>query len=112
MKYDNTEVYSIPCNDCKQVYVGQTARSLHIYIYIYIRIKEHKHNLCSSQYSALANHYQSGHNVSFDSANIIHSEQNITKRLIAEALLIRNNPTLTKLHRHSTYKFSVKCLSH
>ena len=32
-------------------------------------------------------------NVSFDSAKIIHSEQNLTKRPIAEALLIRNNLT-------------------
>ena len=43
-----------------------------------------------SQYSALANHYQSGHSVSFDSAKIIHSEQNLKKRIIAEALIIRD----------------------
>ena len=33
---DSTGVYSIFCNDCKQVYVGQTGRSLHE------RIKEHR----------------------------------------------------------------------
>ena len=78
---DNTGVYSISCDDCKQVYVGQTGRSLHE------RIKEHRHSSMNydSQYSALANHYQSGHSASFDSAKIIHSEQNLKKRLIAEA---------------------------
>ena len=84
---DNTKVYSISCDDCKRVYVGQTGRSLNE------RIKKHRHNSINhdSQYSALANHYQYGQSVSFDSAKIIHSEQNLKKRLIAEALLIRDN---------------------
>ena len=43
--------------------------------------------------NALANHYQSGHNVYFGNAKLIHSERDITKRLIGEALLIRNNLT-------------------
>ena len=41
----------------------------------------------------MANHYQSGHYVLFDSVKIIHSEQNLTKQLIAEDLLLRNNST-------------------
>ena len=44
---------------------------------------------------ALANHYQSGHRVSFDSVKIIHSEQNLKKRLITEALLICDNLTIS-----------------
>ena len=80
MKNDNTGVYSISCDDCKQVYVWQTGRSLHA------RIKEHRRDSRCPD-----NHYQSGHSVSFDSGKVIHYEQNLTKRLIAEAFLIRDN---------------------
>jgi len=77
-------VYTVPCNTCDQIYVGQTCRNL------LHRVKEHKYAVTKGHSSAIADHTQSGHSVCFENAKIIHSEHNLQKRLIADALLIRN----------------------
>lgn len=76
-------VYQIPCNDCNLKYIGETGRAFKI------RIKEHEANCRNhSNYSAVVNHSDSGHSLNFSSSKIIYSESHVTRRKIAEALLI------------------------
>ena len=84
---NNPFVYKISCGNCKQVYIGQTGRALNL------RIKEHKYNVKTNHSSALTSHSHLGHDLQFEDCHIIHSESNLQKRLIAEALLIKRYNT-------------------
>ncbi|XP_060537265.1 uncharacterized protein LOC132708734 [Cylas formicarius] len=85
----NSEViYSIPCNQCDQVYIGQTSRVLKD------RITSHKSdcrlnkNTCS-----LATHSnQMDHDVNFVETKILHKESNYNKRAILEMVEIFLEP--------------------
>ena len=88
-KHDaNTGVYSIPCADCNLLYIGQTGRNLSL------RLKEHKYSIKSDRSSALSEHSSTGHFVNFNGAKFIHYENDLSKRLIAESLLLKNKQVL------------------
>lgn len=83
----NTEVgvYQIPCLDCNSRYIGETGRAFKI------RMKEHESNCRNhSNASAVVNHSDTGHTLDFSNSKVIHSESHVTKRKIAESLLINN----------------------
>jgi len=88
-------VYRLDCEDCEQVYIGQTKRHLET------RVKEHRNNIknASGNYSVVTNHRLStDHEFKWDNVNILHKERNRRKREIAEMFFIKkykkNNRTL------------------
>ena len=74
-------VYNIDCNDCPQVYIGQTKRSLKT------RIKEHKsalyHPYLKSNVADHAINYK--HNINFDNPKIKYREKNSRARKFLES---------------------------
>ena len=84
---ENPGVYTIPSDDCSQVYIKRSNGILSK------RVNEHKYAVRTDHYSALTNHFHSGHSISFNKAKIVHSECNVRKRLITEAILLRINNT-------------------
>ena len=61
-------VYSVPCNECSQAYIGQTGRSLDR------RIAEHRRALRNGDVaaSALAEHvFTAGHKMDLSKATVI-----------------------------------------
>ena len=86
-------VYQISCQDCPARYIGQTGRHLGV------RIKEHKRATekeCLLD-SAVAEHVaNSGHQINW-SVDILDKDQNQTRRLVREAIKIRQNkPSLNR----------------
>ena len=85
-------IYKIPCSDCNKVYIGTTKNKL------LKRLKQHENdcndkNAHKPNRTALANHHFTyGHNFNFDSATIIHTENNSKKRYIAESIKILLEP--------------------
>lgn len=104
-------IYEIPCNDCREVYIGQTGRHLGV------RLKEHKSDTSqnsttrgrsrlrtvtrravspsssvSPHKTALKGHAISNkHSFNFDECRILDVEQNLKKRLLKEACYITIN---------------------
>ena len=68
-------------------YVGQPGRALSL------RIKEHKYCVKTNRSSALTVNSSIGHCVNLSNAYIMYPENNPTKPIIAEALLIKNSQT-------------------
>ena len=64
-------------------YIGETGKSLRI------RMKQHESN-CRNHYnpSAVANHHELGHSIDFANSCVIYPESHMTKRTIAESLLM------------------------
>jgi predicted GIY-YIG superfamily endonuclease len=90
----NNCVYEIKCKSCDGVYYGQTKRDLAT------RIKEHKRALTKPQdennknHNRLALHAQKHlHEPDFDGARVVHKENNLRRRLVAEAMLIITTQT-------------------
>lgn len=84
-------VYSIPCNDCQQVYIGETKQ------YISRRIYQHKYdiNKDADLHTSLTKHRtELNHSIAFDKVKILHYEKQTSKRLIAEMLYIIMNDTM------------------
>ena len=82
-------VYSIPCGDCKKVYLGQTKRQF------CTRLKEHQRaasNFNSSK-SALAEHVcETSHNIAWEDSKIITTNNRYGQRLCLEAWHINASP--------------------
>ena len=79
-------VYCIPCQDCDEVYVGETGRTLNI------RQKEHKRHLFNgnTEDSAVAAHaHQEVHDIDWENTFVLDYDDNFFKRKVKEALLIR-----------------------
>ena len=106
MKYNvkyllNFDIYQIPCANCEHVYIGQTGRNLSL------RIKEHKYNISGNHSSALTEHSNQsneGHCIHINGAKYIHCEPELTKRLIAEAILINQK----NVFRNNTPSFDLR----
>ena len=83
-------VYSIPCNSCNKIYIGQTKR------WLAKRIHEHKLSIknqhITKEKTAVVTHYQdTGHTLNFEETKIIDREEHLQKRLILEACHIWKN---------------------
>ena len=77
-------VYEIPCGGCNKSYVGQTNRR------ISVRRDEHKNAVAQRiQNSSLAQHVLStGHKIDFKNTKTIAKSENLTTRMIREAIEI------------------------
>lgn len=77
-------VYSIPCYNCNNKYIGQTSRTLNS------RITLHKSDCKTRKRTcALSEHaMDTGHNLDFNNYKILHKEKNLTKRLFLEMVEI------------------------
>jgi len=76
-------VYKIPCNDCEQVYIGQTGNSLAT------RVKQHKAACVhfQPQKSALAEHsLTASHQINWSGACVLSRETRWRQRLFLEAV--------------------------
>lgn len=87
-------VYSIPCNNCNSVYIGQTKQ------YLKTRLNQHKlsikHKLLTPHKpnTALSDHsIDNLHNFNFNNTKILHFEPNLNKRLFLESIEIKKSPT-------------------
>ena len=75
-------IYSIPCRDCEQVYIGQTKRQFGT------RLKEHKSALSAKRItnSALADHsFKTSHKIEWNNASIISCNPHYHQRICLEA---------------------------
>ena len=80
-------VYRVPCGDCDQTYVGQTARTLHI------RRREHMRALTNADpsSSALAEHAMAQrHSIAWGEAEVLDSNSLLHQRCAIEAWHIRS----------------------
>ena len=77
-------IYAIGCNDCRKVYVGETARSAKV------RTKEHKGHARNghAELSAVANHALDGHSIHWK-PRVLGREKSAMKRKMKEALVIQ-----------------------
>ena len=76
------KVYSIPCNDCNQEYIGQTKRQFGI------RLKEHQKavSLSKRDTSALSEHTcQTNHTIAWDNSKSITTNRRYHQRRCLEA---------------------------
>ena len=83
--FQNTSVgvYKLPCKDCDLSYIGATGKSLKI------RMKQHESSCRNhSNFSAVVNHHELGHSIDFANSCVIYPVSHMTKRKIAESLLI------------------------
>ncbi|XP_046586595.1 uncharacterized protein LOC124292769 isoform X1 [Neodiprion lecontei] len=92
-------VYKIPCNDCNQVYIGQTGRHLNT------RIKEHQRTVHENEerHTALTKHVTNKqHTFSYDNTNILceGEEPNYYKRLLLEMCNIVGHTNSVNLRQH------------
>ena len=84
-------IYSIPCQTCSKVYVGQTGCLLGA------RIQEHKSVVkhAKTEESAVAEHvWVDKHQMDFQSVTVLAREPNLQKRLALESWYIRRSSTI------------------
>ena len=75
-------IYSIPCKDCDESYIGKTKRKFSTRLKEHQKAVEHEH----SQKSALAKHcLRSGHTVSWEASKILRTSANWGNRRVLEA---------------------------
>ena len=82
-------VYSIPCGNCKKVYLGQTKRQF------CTRLKEHQRAVSNfnSSKSALAEHVcETSNNIAWEDSRIITTNNRYGRRLCLEAWHINASP--------------------
>jgi len=80
-------VYSIPCQNCDKVYIGETGRQE------CTRMKEHKRNiLVGSQSSGPALHCKDGHQMDWEGVKHLAREPNMGRRKIIERIKIHQSP--------------------
>ncbi|CAH3167065.1 unnamed protein product [Pocillopora meandrina] len=75
-------IYSIPCNECDNEYIGQTKRQFGT------RLKEHQKAvfLCKKENSALSEHTRlTNHTIGWDNSKIITTNRRYHQRLCLEA---------------------------
>ena len=80
-------IYSIPCDTCNKIYIGQTKRHLEK------RIQEHKlsiknHHINKEKTAVVAHYQETGHILNFDNTVILDREEQLYKRLTLEACYI------------------------
>lgn len=81
-------VYSIPCNNCDKVYIGQTKR------YIKKRVYENQYNktLHPNKHTSLTKHMTKlNHQIAYDKVRVVRHERNYKKRLVHEMTNILKN---------------------
>jgi len=86
-------IYSIPCQTCLKVYVGQTGRLLGA------RIQEHKSEVkhAKMEESAVAEHiWGDKYQMDFQSVTVLAREPNLQKRLALEFWCIRRSSTINR----------------
>ena len=91
-------VYQISCDVCGLKYIGETFRS------VKIRTKEHHQSYVGKANStAISQHVEKTgqHHVNFKEAHLIYAQNNLVKRKIAEALLIRDDTETVENHTAS-----------
>lgn len=111
-------IYSVNCNDCAGIYIGQTGQKLKN------RIKQHQSDYNSrtikpNNTAAFQHARNMGHTFNYENTKIIKSEPNLQKRLTLEAININTyretsinlksdidalNPAYTQLLHKSTYQ--------
>ncbi len=86
-------VYTVPCMDCEKVYIGETGRCLQK------RLKEHQYAVrVGDTLNGIAVHAQTHqHDVNWDSAKVLASEENYWKRRTLEAIHIKNHGSTSNL---------------
>ncbi|XP_015122583.1 uncharacterized protein LOC107045008 [Diachasma alloeum] len=103
VKWENRSnvVYSIPCDFCNGVYVGQTKR------YLKVRVGEHEkgvkncRNTDPAKYTALTRHHvDSGHSFNFDKVKVCKSELHPYKRNLLEMLYIVREDNAVNFRSH------------
>src|SRR3978361_810110 len=80
----NNVVYRIPCDNCQQIYIGQTKRNLQS------RLISHKSD-CNRKIlnCDLADHMvKNKHQPDYDNVKVLHKENNLSRRLILEMVEI------------------------
>ena len=112
-------VYKIPCSNCHQPYIGETARHL------YVRVKEHSDSVAKvankkftrhrasqstdeANRSACADHAaQRNHVIDFDNASVLAShQQHKLARQIRESIWVRSQPHGTFNRNEGGYELS------
>ena len=80
-------IYSIPCNDCNGVYVGETNQCLKN------RVKQHINDIKNGKNNtALSSHVvNENHNLDIDNIKILNYEKNLRKRKFLESMYINGN---------------------
>ena len=84
-------VYSIPCQDCTNMYIGQTGRCLKQ------RLSKHRHALRNgdTQASTLAEHiFTTGHPVDLSQSKVLDHHQHTTTRCMLESWHIQQSQTV------------------
>ena len=83
-------IYKIACNDCEEIYVGETSRALGT------RLKEHLRT--KGSITAVGEHIKaSGHSISLDSCSILGREDKFWRRKVHESVAIhQQRPTLNR----------------
>jgi len=78
-------VYKINCLECEKSYIGETGRN------VKIRVKEHKHDIViNKQTSGIARHvHETGHSFDFENTKVLYPCNDLSKRHIVEAAIIR-----------------------
>ena len=77
-------VYSIPCNDCNEVYIGQTSRTLKA------RITSHKSDTRTKKATCQLSRHSNDrkHTMNFEEVKILDTEKNFKKRTFLEMVRI------------------------
>ena len=98
-KFKQTDViYSIPCNDCDKIYIGQTTQHLSD------RINGHKY---AKNPTALTNHRKNEkHDFDYNNTQILAIEKKQKKREILEMIYIQKNIEKSINHRTDIKNFS------
>ena len=80
-------VYSIPCKDCNDVYIGETGKNLEI------RLKQHKsaYNRCDENNAMFMHAWNKDHRIDWSNAKVILKCANPKKRRILEAMKINEH---------------------
>ena len=89
-------VYKIDCIDCEATYIGQTKRHLET------RIKEHKTDIRkhANNHSVISKHrLDFNHEFDWSGTKILHKEQNLKKREIAEMFFIKKHTQAINLQK-------------
>ena len=86
-------IYEVQCNDCEEVYVGETGRTLKK------RISEHKQTVKRyDQKNGIAVHVMSkGHTINWEEASVKTLETGYWKRRVLEAIRIQRLPNTMNL---------------
>ena len=83
-------VYSIPCNRCNKVYLGQTGKTC------CKRITQHRYNVrTANESSGIFIHVRDeGHEINWKDTKTLYKSNNVVERLIIESCLIDEIPNM------------------